>query len=293
VHRLPAPLAAAASLLAGAALAACQHPPQAIAAVAVAAGHEDGASAYTISPDGAWALLDGGSGTTLVNLATGHIDTTVSAGADLAVLRTRVGPADTAWSALEPPPPAVPAGATWRRSPDGHRLAFFRPGQDTVFVGPADTLQAYALDGAVTGAGWVPRGDLLYVLVLHPDGLSALDRINLETGAVQPMRQQLDAPPRGNTVAVSADAGTLYLAFLSGTVAAPGERQERQEGQEGQRAGADRDTDIYALDLRSGRLQRVAGTPGEDVGPVVVGQALYWTQSDPAGHRKVLWRLPL
>ncbi len=260
--------------LAAAALPGCQRAPAAIVAVSVPTWYEDGATAYAVSPDGAWALLAGRSGAALANLATRRIDTVTHGPASLAALRTRLGAAEAGWTAVEPPPPAVPAAATWERAPNGRRLAFFVPGHDTVFVGTtADTLQPYALDGGVTGMGWVPHGDLLYVLVLHPEGSSSLDRINVETGAVQPIRQQLDAPPRGGGVAVSPDARTLYLALASDTVAAPAARH---------RPDADRDTDIYALDLKSGRLSRVAATPGDDIFPVARDRVLYWTENDYA-----------
>jgi hypothetical protein len=279
MRRQSARLALVGSTLACILCPACQHAPNTVVAVSVPTWYEDGASAYAVSPDGQWALLAGRSGTALANLATQRVDTIVAGAAGRAALRARLGPVEPAWSALQPRPPAVPEGAVLERSPDGHRLAFFPPDQDTVFVGPADTLQPYVLDGTVTGMGWVPHGDLLYVLVLHPDGLSALDRINVETGAVQPIRQQLDAPPRGGSVAVSADAGTLYLALASDTIPAPAARH---------RPDADRDTDIYALDLKSARLSRVAATPGDDISPVIAGNVLYWTQNDYADQVAII-----
>jgi dipeptidyl aminopeptidase/acylaminoacyl peptidase len=284
MRRLPAWLATVGSALACVPCPACQHSPNTVVAVAVPAWHEDSASAFTVSPDGRWALLAGRSGAALADLARRQIDTIVAGAAGRAALRARLGSVEPAWSALEPRPAAVPDSATLERSPDGRRLAFLSANQDTVFVGPADTLQPYVLDGTVTGMGWVPHGDLLYVLVRHPDGLSSLDRINVETGAIQPIRPQLDAPPGGGGVAVSADARTLYVALASDTTSAAAARQP---------PGAGRDRDIYALDLRSGRLSRVAATPGDDVFPVLAGSVLYWTQNDAARHRKLLWRLRL
>ena len=267
------PRVTALALLASALLSACGHAPVAVVALPVSAWQEEGDAAYAVSPDGAWALLVRPSDVVLISLATGRRDTIAIGAAGLAAVRARLGPTESAWSALEPRPSMVPAGATLQRSADGRRLAFFLPGQDTVYAGPADTLQAYVLDGPVTGMGWVPRGDLLYVLVLHQEGSSTLDRVNVETGAVRPIRQRLDAPSGSGRIAVSPDARTLYLALVSDTAAGRG-------------------TDIYSLDLRSGRLRRVAATPGDDIFPIVAGGALYWTENDTTGHRKVLWRLP-
>ncbi len=255
-------------LLLDALTAACATHPANVVVVSLPTWYEDGGSYYQVSPDGQWALLAGRSGIRLATLSTGRVDTTVYRSRD--EVRAAVGAAaESAWSAIAARSAGVPAAAQFGRSPDGSRVAYFVPGQDTLFAGPADRPKSYQLDGVITGFGWVPKGDLLYVLVLHPDGLSALDRINAETEAVQPIRDQLDAPPRPNTVAVSPDSRTLYLALASDTTPDPASRH---------RPGVRRDTDIYALDLGSGRLRPVAREPGDDIYPVVVGETLYWTQ---------------
>ncbi len=263
-----------ACLLAG----ACTPRPATVVTLSPPTWYEDGGSYYDISPDGRWALFAGRSGIRLVSLATRRADATVFRSLD--AVRATVGPVEAAaWSATAPPPTFVPPGAILRRSPDGARLAYFVPGRDTLFAGPADRLRSYQLDGAVTGFGWVPKGDLLYVLVWRPDGLSAMERINLETQAVQPIREQLDAPPRFNSVAVSSDSRTLYVALASDSVPRPAERH---------RPDARRDTDIYALDLQSGRLHPVAPEPGDDIYPTVVGDTLYWTHNHFADEVVVL-----
>ncbi len=238
---------------------ACTARPETAVTLSVPTWYEDGGSYYDVAPDGRRAVLAGRSGTWLVDLAARR--------------------ADTAASAPVPRPALVPPGASWRRSPDGARLAYFVPGQDTLFAGPADQPRSYQLDGAVTGFGWVPKGDVLYVLVLRPDGLSALDRINVETQAVQPTRERLDAPPRFNRIAISPDGRTLYLALASATVPDPADRH---------RPDARRDTDIYALDLRSGRLRAVAPDSGDDIYPIVVGDTLYWTHNHYADEVVIL-----
>lgn len=231
-------------------LPACAPKPETVYSLSVPTWYEDGGSYYEIAPDGRHAVLAGRAGTWRV---------------DLGSLR-----ADTTQSVAVPRPSFVPDMARFRLSPDGARLAYFLPGQETLFAGPADRPKAYQLDGVVTGFGWAPKGDLLYALVLHSDGLSSLERLNLETQAVQPIREQLDAPPRSNSVAIAPDSRVLYLALASDTIPPPAERH---------RPGPQRDTDIYSLDLRGGRLRPVAPEPGDDIYPAVIGDTLYWTHN--------------
>lgn len=253
----------------GTLLASCATPPTTVATFSLPTWYEDGSTYYDVSPDGHWALLAGRSGIRLARLAPGPADTVVYQSLD--AVRAVLAPEEAAaWGAVAPRPSELPPAARFRRSPDGSRVAYFVPGQDTLFAGPTDRPRAIQLDGVITGFGWVPKGDLLYVLVLRPDGLSALDRINLDTQAVQPIRERLDAPPRPDNVAVSPDGRTLYLALASDTVPEPEARH---------RPDVRRDTDIYALDLRSGRLRAVVREPGDDIYPIVVGASLYWTHN--------------
>jgi Tol biopolymer transport system component len=272
------PCRAASALALATLIVSCTPRPASVVMFSLPTWYEDGGTYYDVSPDGHWALLAGRSGIRLAKLPPGPADTAAYPALD--AVRAVVGAEETAaWSAVAPRPPGVPPAAQLRRSPDGSRVAYFVPGQDTLFAGPADRPVAIQLDGVVTGFGWVPKGDLLYVLVLRPDGLSALDRINLDTQAVQPIREQLDAPPRPDNVAVAPDGRTLYLALASDTVPEPEARH---------RPDARRDTDIYALDLRSGRLRAAVREPGDDIYPIVVGDTLYWTHNRYADSIVVL-----
>jgi len=249
---------------------ACSPRPETVYTLTPPTWFEDGWSFYDVSTDGAWATYGARFGARLIDLHTSREDTARfrSPGAR----RAAGGPAALiAWGGEPPPGVTVPENAVTRLSPDGAKLAFFLPGQTTLWAGPPSALEPYDLDGVVTGLGWVTLGDLLYVLVLYPDGLSTLNRVNVETGAVRPIRERMDAPPRFNALSLSPDSRTVYLALASDTFPAPADRH---------RPDADRDTDIYALDFANGRVRAVITDPGDDFYPVITGEFLYWTHND-------------
>jgi len=248
---------------------ACAPAPETVFTLTPPTWFEDGWGAYDVAPTGQWAVYAASRGAWLVDLEAGHLDTTgfQSPGA----LRAAGGPAALiAWGGEPPAGATAPPSSLTRLSSDATRLAYAFHGQATVWAGSVNALQPYEMDGVVTGAGWVARGDLLYVLVLHSDGLSTLNRINVETGAVHPIRERLDSPPRFNAVSVSTDSRTVYLALASDTFPAPADRHQPD---------ADRDTDIFALDLATGRLRAVVQEPGDDFYPVIAGGYLYWTNN--------------
>lgn len=257
------PLALAAGL-------ACTRAPETVFSVVPATWFEDGWSYFDVSPDGHHALFGARFGLKLADLREGRLDP-ASYPSPGAARRAGGSAAAIAWGGDRPADLTLPDEALARLSPDGSRLAFFVPGTPRLAVGAPDALRSYELDGIVTGMGWVPRGDLLYIVVLHAEGFSSLDRLNVETGAIQPVRERLDAPPRFNSVAVSPDSRVLYLA-LAGDSVPPDADRHRPE--------ADRDTDIYALDLARGTLMPVVEEPGDDFYPVIAGGYLYWTHND-------------
>lgn len=251
-------------------VAACSPRSEAVYTLTPPTWFEDGWSFYDVSADGAWAVYGARFGSRLIDVKAGREDPDryASPGA----LRAAGGPAARiAWGGEPAPGTTVSENAIARLSPDGRRLAYFVPGQASLAAGSPGALKTYELDGVVTGFGWVSRGDLLYVLVLHQDGLSTLDRVNVETGAVRPIREHLDAPPRFNALAVSGDSRTVYLALASDTIPAAADRH---------RPDADRDTDIYALNLANGRVRAAVADPGDDFYPVIAGEFLYWTHND-------------
>jgi len=249
---------------------ACSRAPETVFSLAPPTWFEDGWSYFELSADGRYALFGARFGLKLADLREGRLDTATYASPGAA--RRAGGPAAAiAWGGEPVAELVLPDQAVARLSPDGSRLAFFVPGTSRLSAGARDAPRTYELDGIVTGMGWVPRGDLLYLVVLHAEGWSSLDRLNLQTGALQPVRERLDAPPRFNSVAVSPDSRVLYLALASDSAPRDVERH---------RPEADRDTDIYALDLATGTLTPVVQEPGDDFYPVIAGGYLYWTHND-------------
>jgi Tol biopolymer transport system component len=72
-------------------------------------------------------------------------------------------------------------------------------------------------------------------------------------------------------VAVSPDGGRVFLALAG---AGPPDAEARHQPY------ADRDTDIYALDIASLELAAVVTEPGDDFYPQVIGEYLYWTHNE-------------
>ena len=166
---------------------------------------------------------------------------------------------------------AVPRDAFPKWSPDGSTVAYVRTVQDTIYVTTSEGLDRFGVDGSVTGLAWSPQGDFVYAVVGHEDGLSSIVRVAVASNEVETIRQHLDATNRFNSIGVSSDGRLLYVALASDGVPDPEARHQ---------PNADRDMDIYELDIASGRIRSVVEAPGDDFYPQVIGRHLYWTHNE-------------
>jgi dipeptidyl aminopeptidase/acylaminoacyl peptidase len=251
--------------------------------------YEETGSYFQPSPDGRLAIYGSGIRARLYDVTAGTVDRSIwrhsmdqiraggfKPNGDLVRLGAVGG--ETGWYSeqesqlvrLAIPPKALP-----RWAPNGSSLAYFVPGETTIAIGAEAAPKAVQLDGVVNGLSWMPGGDAVYAVVLHDDGLSSLERIAAD-GNVTNVRANLDASPFFNSIAVSADGGTAFLALASDSAPDPGQRHDPE--------APNRDLDIYALDTRTGALRVVVREPGDDCCPFLVGDVLYWTRNDPGAE---------
>ena len=177
---------------------------------------------------------------------------------------------------------SLPADAAPRLSPDGTHVAYYRGtagSGPSLFVGKFEAPVELDLGGLVTGIGWAPDGGTAYALSFRSDGTSALYRIDAEGEAATLVRDELDAPARFNSIAVTRDGAHAYLSLVG---VGPPDAEARHDPQ------ADRDLDIYRIDLVSGALKAVVGGAGDDFRPLIRGEDLYWTHNEYGDHVVVL-----
>jgi len=273
-----------------AALAACVSEPdppvvETVFTVTPPTWFEDGWSRYRVSADGRRAIFGARFGDRLLDLERGVADSGgLAGGLDEvlvltfdhagALVRRGVLGSDTAWFAEGSGAPkrlAIPINVRPLWSPDGRNLAWYRPGDRELAVGPIAEPQRYVLDGPVTGISWSPDGIAVFALALEADGSSELIRVRLGADSAEVLVRGLDAPSRFNSVGVAPDGGSVYLALASDTV---------PDNEARHRPGADRDTDIYRFDIANRRLRVVVEGPGDDFYPQVVGGLFYWTHNE-------------
>jgi len=246
---------------------------------------EDGWSHYNVSPDGKQALFGARFGLRFIDLERGIEDADYYSGPlanvdsaafldpmGFARLGTRNGTAGwytDSGDALRRSD--VPADATPRWAPGGRSVAFTRDAEPGIFIGEASNPTRY-LSEPVTGFSWAPDGSAVFALVFNADnGLSSLVRIDIGEGTVVQLAGNLDATYRYNSIGVSPDAQSLFIALAGEGAPDPAARHQPD---------ADRDMDIYRLDVETGQLSNAVTGPGDDFYPVVVGDYLYWTHNE-------------
>jgi len=263
--------------------------PEKVYSESPAAWYEAAYDSAQISDDGKRALYyhPFGHDLKLINLETGReeaerfaagldrvFDATFYMGNELARLGERAGqrgwflPGQDGPRLSSVPPDAIPQ---W--SPDGFAVVYFRFGQPNrgLFVGDSQGEKQYSVEGTITGLVWSPEGRLIYSLAWHENGLTSLVRINRETATIEILIKDMDALPWPSDLSISSDGRRLYVALASS--AAPVAEARHQPD-------ADRDLDIYELELATGARRVVVQAPGDDFAPCLINGFLYWTHND-------------
>lgn len=182
---------------------------------------------------------------------------------------------ETGWFRIDEPDgePArigsAPPGPVLVWSPSGELLAH-GSGSDraAVLVGPADASsepRAHPLPGALEAAAWTDTG--LLVLVSDDQGVGSLHELDTSSGAMRSVAEALDGPAIGRRLAVSDDGRSAYLALASEGAPDPEARHDPH---------ADRDLDIWEIDLDTGERRPVVRTPAEELAPAFAAGALHW-----------------
>ena len=275
------------------AMAACSpektsSAPELVLSHQVATWFQDGWSFYDVSPDEGEGVFGARFGRTLFDLERGveirdRLDDALESVEDAffdvegRLWRRGTKDGDAGWWVPGPDGPrraSLPADAAPRMSADGTRVAYYRGTAGSgprLWVGSLEAPVGHDLDGLVTGVGWSPDGSAAYALSFRADGTSALYRVDADGEVATLVREQLDAPARFNSIAVTGDGANAYLALVG---PGPPDAEARHDPE------ADRDLDIYNIDLTTGALEPVVTTPGDDFRPLIRGGNLYWTHND-------------
>ena len=167
----------------------------------------------------------------------------------------------------------APAAVVPRWSEDGESIAYQEASgtQWMLHIVTRGARRVLPIPAMANAVAWYPDASALLVMVPDAAGLSSLHRIDARTGEMRTVARALDAEPSiGTTIAVAPDGRNVYLALASAAAPLPEERHDPH---------ADRDLDIYALDLATGMRRIVASTIGDDTTPLLVGGRLYWTST--------------
>jgi dipeptidyl aminopeptidase/acylaminoacyl peptidase len=167
----------------------------------------------------------------------------------------------------------VPATAVPRWSEDGASIVYQEASgtQWMLHTVTRGARRAVPIAGRANAVAWYPDASALLVMLPEEAGLSSLHRMDARTGETRLVARGLDAEPSmGTTIAVAPDGRRAYVALASGRVPLPEERHDPH---------ADRDLDIYEVDLTTGARRVVASTIGDDTTPLLAGGTLYWTSA--------------
>ena len=168
-------------------------------------------------------------------------------------------------------PLAIPAGSgmpSWNVA--GDVAYYLRARVDSgITVVTRARAKRFEVPGTVTAIAWLDSVNLL-ALASDARGASSLYRINSTTTQRTLITRGLDADPISARIAIARDRRHAYIALAGDTASSPEARHD---------PFADRDLDIYEIDLRNGARRPIIASDADESAPFVVGDDLYWTSS--------------
>jgi Tol biopolymer transport system component len=169
---------------------------------------------------------------------------------------------------------AIPPDSVAACSADGNEIVYYAPENPDrqMFVGPAHgPFKAFGVTGRITGTAFSSDGSMLYVLLFQPSGATSLVRIAVHELRTKTIAHDLDAAPGWNTIAISPDGRSAFIALAS--AGAPDNAARHIPD-------ANRWLAIYKIDLTTGARTPVVSTPGIDNhDPALAAGNLYWASN--------------
>jgi len=177
------------------------------------------------------------------------------------------------------PDETLPARYVIEPSPAGDRFAYWidddrrtlltvarvEPGRPT----PEPT--ATSLPEGLAGLAWTPDGNGIVAYTMDEEGVGSLHLVDPILGVTRTVAEALDGGSFGGRLAISYDGSVAYLAMAGPDAPVAEARHE---------PAADRDLDIWEVDLASGERRPVVVAPGEQLAPQVVDGVLHWVSID-------------
>jgi dipeptidyl aminopeptidase/acylaminoacyl peptidase len=166
----------------------------------------------------------------------------------------------------------VSAAAMPQWSEDGESFAYQEPTGSQMMLHLVTRFgrRVVPIPARAQALSWYPDASALLVMMPESAGLASLHRLDAQTGEMRLVASALDAEQGDATIAVAADGRRAFVALASAGRPIPDERHAPR---------ADRDLDIYEIDLVTGARRVIASTPGDDRAPLLAGGHLHWTST--------------
>lgn len=166
-------------------------------------------------------------------------------------------------------PLRIPGDALPTWSADGRHLAFFRSTAPAGGVTIDD--RTLPVPGHLLRAIWTPDAATLVTITRSPDYTVALGTVHVATGAFRVVSEGLDADVFPAQIAITPDGREAIIALASDRTPDLGARHDPH---------ADRDLDLWAVDLENGSKRVLVAQPGDDFAPQVASGELIWTSAN-------------